>query len=125
MSSPEVHGPVAMWRSILKDLPHRDRAGHVRRQGSIMIIDLEALTCMKERRLSVDTTVARTSMQPSSGRTKATRVYLCNRLLQRDRERKTREHVREHQYVTSLLEALVSPLSGGTESCQGVTTDDL
>ena len=62
--------------------------------------------------------------QPSAG-PKAPRVYLRNRLLRRERERKTRDSVRERQLVTRLLETLVSPTSGGTESCEGVTTDDL
>ena len=44
MSCPEVHRPAAVWRSMLKDLPLRDRARHVRRQGSVMTVDLEALT---------------------------------------------------------------------------------
>ena len=65
------------------------------------------------------------SMHPPSGRAKAPRVYLRNRLLRRDRERKTRESVRERQYVTQPLETLVSPSSGGTESCEGVTTSVL
>ena len=65
------------------------------------------------------------SMHPPSGRAKAPRVYLRNRLLRRDRERKTRDHVRERQFVTGLLETLVSPTSGGTESCIGVTTSRL
>ena len=43
----------------------------------------------------------------------------------RDRERRTREHVRERQIVTQLLETPVSPSSGGTESCKGVTTSAL
>ena len=71
---------------MLKDLPQRDRAGHVRRQGSVVAIDLEALTRAKERRLSADTTAARMSMHPPYGRPKAARVYLKNRLLRRDRE---------------------------------------
>ena len=75
--------------------------------------------------MSADTTVAGMSMHPPSGRPRATRVYLHNRLLQRDRERKTRERVRERQYVTSLLETLVSPTSGSTESCTGVTPSRL
>ena len=29
---------------MLRDLPQGDRAGHVRRQGSVVTIDLEALT---------------------------------------------------------------------------------
>ena len=64
-------------------------------------------------------------MHPPSGRAKAPRVYLRSRLLRRDREKKTHDHVRERQYVTSLLETLVSPTSGGTESCTGVTTSRL
>ena len=90
-----------------------------------MTVDLEAMTREKERRLSADTTEAGMSMHPPSGGQKAPRVYLRNRLLRRDRERRTRECVRERQYVTSLLETLVSPSSGGTELCQGVTTDAL
>ena len=105
-----------MWRSLLKDLPQRDRAGCVRRQGSVMTVDLEALMCKKEQRLSADTTVAGMSMHPPSGRPRATRVYLRNRLLRRDRERRARDRVRERQYVISLLETLVSPTSVGTKS---------
>ena len=81
---PEVHGPAAVWRSLLKDLPHGDRAGHVRRQGSVMTVDLEALTHEKERRLSTNTTAVGMSMNPPSGRPRATRVYLRNRLLWRE-----------------------------------------
>ena len=119
------HGPAAVWRSMLKDLPQGDRAGHVRRQGSVVTIDLEALTRRRDQRLSADTTVAAMSMHPPSGRPRATRVYLRNRLLRRDRERRARDRVRERQYVTQLLETLVSPTSGGTESCEGVTTSRL
>ena len=114
VSCPEIHGPAAVWRSMLKDLPPRDRARHVRRQGSVVTIDLEALACMKERRLPANTTVAGMSMHPPSGGLKAPRVYLRNRLLRRGRERRTRDYVRERQYVTSLLETLVSPSNGGT-----------
>ena len=90
-----------------------------------MTVDLEALTREKERKTSADATVAGMSMHPPSGRPRAARVYLRNRLLRRDRERKTRDRVRERQYVTRLLETLVSPSSGGTESCEGGTTNDL
>ena len=96
----------------------------MRRQGSVVMVSLEALTHEKDER-SVDPTVVGMSMHPPSGRAKAPRVYLRNRLLRRDRERKTRERVRERRYVTQLLETLVSPSSGGTESCKGVTTSAL
>ena len=94
----------------------------MRRQGSIVTVDLEALTRERRSLLSTDTTVARMSMHPPSGRPRATRAYLRNRLLWRERERRARERVRERRYVTSLLETLVSPMSGGTESCTGVTS---
>ena len=87
-----------------------------------MTVDLEALTCKKERKTSVDATTAGMSIYPPSGKPKATRVYLRNILLRRDGERKTRERVRERQYVTSILETLVSPSSGGIELCKGFTT---
>ena len=72
VSGPEIHWPAVVWRSILKDLPERDRARHVRRQGSVVMIDLEALTRMKERRLSANTTAVRMSMHSLSGRPEAT-----------------------------------------------------
>ena len=125
ISCPERYGPAAVWRSLLKDLPQGDRAGHVRRQGSVVMIDLEALTRERRNRLSADTTVATMSMHTPSGRPRATRVYIRNRLLRRDRERQTRDRVRERRYVTNLLETLVSPMGGGTESCGGVTTSRL
>ena len=123
-SCPERHGPATVWRSFVKDLPQGDRTGHVRRQGSVVTVDLVALAHEKEKR-SADPTVAGMSMHPPSGRAHAPRVYLRNRLLRRDRERKTRECVRERRFVTSLLETQVSPSSGGTESCRGVTTSVL
>ena len=115
------HGPAAVWRSMLRDLPQGDRTGRVRRQGSVVTVSLAALTREKEIRTSADATEAGMSMHPPSGRAKAPRVYLRNRLLRRDIERRTRERVRERRYVTSLLETLVSPTSGGTESYIGVT----
>ena len=110
-----------MWRSFIKDLPQGDRTGYQRRTGSVVIVDLVALTRAKEQK-SADSTVARMSMHPPSDRAKAPRVYLRNRLLRRDRERQTRDRVRERQYVAQLIETLVSPSCGGTESCKGATT---
>ena len=43
---------------MLKDLSQRDRAGHVRRQGSAVIVNFEALTGEKERKTSVAATTA-------------------------------------------------------------------
>ena len=48
----------------------------MRRQGSVVTIDLEALTRKREQRLFADTNVAAMSMHPPGGRPRATRVYL-------------------------------------------------
>ena len=69
-SCPERHGPAAVWRSLLKDLPQGDRTGRLRRQGSVVIVSLEALTRVKET-TSADTTEAGMSMHPPSGGPKA------------------------------------------------------
>ena len=69
MSCPEFHGPPAVWRSMLRDLPQGDRARRVRRQGSVMTVSLEALAQEKEVRTSVDATVAgMSSIHPVEGR---------------------------------------------------------
>ena len=109
VSCPVVHGPAAVWRSMLRDLPLGDRAGRVRRQGSVVMVNLEALAQRKEEKTSADVAVAGISANPPSGKSGKTRVYLRNRLLHRDRERETRARVRERRFVTSLLETLVSP----------------
>ena len=90
-----------------------------------MTVDLEALTRERRRIMSADTTVAGMSMHPPSGGPKAPRAYLRNRLLRRERKRRARDRIRERRFVTSLLETLVSPTSGGTESCSGVTPSGL
>ena len=81
----------------------------MRRQGSVITVDLEALTRVKERKTSTDATATGMSMHQPNGRPKATRGYHQNRLLRRDREKRTRERVKERQNVTSLLETVVSP----------------
>ena len=60
-----------------------------------MTIDFEVLRQEKERKSSVDRIAAGMSMHPPSGRLKSTRDYRRNRVLRKDRERKTCERVRE------------------------------
>ena len=48
----------------------------MRRQDSVMTVDLEALTDGKERIMFADTIAAAMSMHPPSRRLKATGVYL-------------------------------------------------
>ena len=84
-SCPERHGPAAVWRSFVKDLPQGDRAGYLRKEGSVVTISMEALTQRKDLS-SADVTVAGMSMHPPSAGPKAPRAYLRNRLLRRERE---------------------------------------
>ena len=79
-SCPDVHGPAAVWRSFVKDLPQGDRTGYVRKQGSVVTIDLEALTRVKEK-TPTGVTEAKMSMHLPSAGPRAPRVYLRNRLL--------------------------------------------
>ena len=48
---------VAKWRDIVQPLSHRDRVGlwrnYVKKRGSIVIVNLEALTCVKEPETAV------------------------------------------------------------------------
>ena len=81
LSCPERHESEAVWRSYVKCLPLRDRVGYLRRKSSVVTVDLEALMQEKEKRLSTDTTEAGMSVHPPRGRSKATRVFVQNRLL--------------------------------------------
>ena len=53
---------------MLRDLPLGDRADRVRRQGSVVMVNLEALAQRKEEKTSVDAVVARISANPPSGK---------------------------------------------------------
>ena len=39
VSCPVVHRPAAAWRSMLRDLPLGDKAGRVRRHGSVVMVN--------------------------------------------------------------------------------------
>ena len=106
-----------MCEDIMLKICHKgDRVRYVRRKDSVMTETLEALAREKERKKSADATAAGRSMHPPSEKPKVTRAYLRNHFVRRENERRTHERVRKRQYVTSLLETLVSPSSDGTES---------
>ena len=48
---------AAKWREFIRPLLHRDRAGvwrnYVKKRGSIVVANLEALTCVKECKTAV------------------------------------------------------------------------
>ena len=51
---------------MLRDLPLGDRARRVRRQGSIVMVNLEALVQRKEEKTSADAAVATIFANPPS-----------------------------------------------------------
>ena len=93
---------AARWREFIRPLSHRDRAGvwrsYVKKKGSIVVADLEALTCVKETKTAaIDAgkkQYRKSSNDQSSSdtqRTRSTRSHQSNRLLRREKERLVRE----------------------------------
>ena len=115
---------AAKWREIVRPLSHRGRAGvwrnYVKKRGSIVIANLEALTCVKESKTAVIDAGKKQSHKSSNDqsssdiqRTRSSRHHQSNRLLRREKERLVREQVRERCIVRRLLATRVSPSDGG------------
>ena len=124
---------AAKWREFIRPLSHRDRAGvwrsYVKKRGSIVVADLEALTCAKEVKTAVidagKKQYRKSSNDQSSSdiqRTRSTRSHQSNRLLRREKERMVREQVRERRIVARLLATRVSPSDGGQSGGTGLRT---
>ena len=134
-------GLAAKWRNAVKLLSHRDRAGawrrNVKKRGSVVIADVEALTCVKDTYTVATVAGAGTSKYRKTSedqslqeqQTRSPRSHQSNRLLRREKERLIREKVRERRLVTRLLATRVSPSvggeSGGTGMRKTVTTSEL
>ena len=97
---------AAKWHDIIRPLSHRDRAGvwrsYVKERGSIVVADLEALTCVKESKIAVIDAGKKQSHKSSNDqnssveqRTRSSCNHQSNRLLRREKERLVREQVRE------------------------------
>ena len=93
---------VAKSREFIRSLLHRDRAGvwrnYVKKRGSIVIADLEGLTCMKESKTTVIDAGKKQSHKSSNDQsssnvqqTRSSRNHQSNRLLRREKERLVRE----------------------------------
>ena len=115
---------AAKWREFIRLLSHRDRAGvwrnYVKKRGSIVVANLEALTCVKESKTAVIDAGKKQSHKSSNDqsssveqRTRSTCNHQSNRLLRREKKRLVREQVRERCIVTHLLATRVSPSDGG------------
>ena len=124
---------AAKWREFVRPLSHRDRAGvwrsYVKKRGSIVVANLEALTCEKESKTAVIDVGKKQSHKSSTDqsssnaqRTRSTRSHQSNRLLRREKERMVREQVRERHIVARLLATRVSPSVGGQSGGTGLGT---
>ena len=125
---------AAKWREFIRPLSHRDRAGvwrsYVKKRGSVVIANLEALTCAKESKTAVNIDAGKKQSHKSSNdqsssaeqRTRSTRSHQSNRLLRREKERMVREQVRERRIVARLLATRVSPSVGGQSGGTGLGT---
>ena len=124
---------AAKWRDIVRPLSHRDRArvwrNHVKKRGSIVVANLEALTCVKESKTAIIDARKKQSHKSSNDqsssveqRTRSTRHHQSNRLLRQEKERLVREQVRERCIVTHLLATRVSPSDGGQSGGTGLGT---
>ena len=121
------------WREIVRPLLHRDQVrvwrNYVKKRGSIVVANLEALTCVKESKTVVINAGKKQSHKSSNDqsssavqRTRSSRHHQSNRLLRREKERLVREQVRERRIVTHLLATRVSPSKGGQSGGTGLGT---
>ena len=92
----------------------------MKKSGSIVVANLEALTCVKESQTAIIDAGKKQSHKSSNDqgssdvqRTRSSRNHQSNRLLRREKERLVREQVRERRIVTHLLATCVSPSDGG------------
>ena len=125
---------AAKWRKFIQPLLHRDRAGvwrnHVRKKGSVIIADLEVLTCVKDTKIVVIVDAGKKQYHKSSNdqsssavqQTRTTRHHQSNRLLCREKERLMGEQVRERCIMMRLLANRVSPSDGGQSGGTGLGT---
>ena len=122
---------AAKWREVIRPLSHRDRAGvwrsYVKKRGSIVVANLEALTCVKETKTAVIDAGKKQYRKSSNDqgssdiqRTRSTHSHQSNRLLRREKERMVREQVRERRIVARLLATRVSPSDGGRSGGTGL-----
>ena len=121
------------WHEFIRPLSHRDRAGvwrsYVKKRGSIVIAELEALTCVKEPKTAVIDAGKKQSHKSSNDQsmsveqqTRSSRHHQSNRLSRQEKERMVREQVRERRIVARLLATCVSPSDGGQSGGTGLGT---
>ena len=108
----------------------------MKKRGSVVVANLEALTCMKESKTTVIDAGKKQSHKLSNDqsssdiqRTRSPCHHQSNRLLRREKECLVREQARERRIVMHLLATRVSPSdraqSGGTGLGTTVTTSAL
>ena len=118
-------GLLSRWRAVCKTLSDSDRTGILRRDGPVISFDMEALVRCEERirrRKSQGTSTELGAQSKTASSTCASRQ--SNRALRRKKEQVAREHTKEQQLVTRLLEGQLNPQDGNARG-QTVTFSSL
>ena len=120
---------VKEWRESVKYLRSIDRARLMRRCGSVLTISMAALRQVKEKS-SADQRhqqkKAAAADCSNKGVTQSSRTNRAgNRLERRQKERNTRESLRDQRTIAQILAKSLNPIEGGSESRNLATTGKL
>ena len=111
---------VREWREAVKYLPRVDRAGLMRRCGSVLTVNMVALRQVKERRLADQRQQQKKKAVvdcSNSGVTQSSRPNLFgNRLERRQREREKRQRLRDNRTVAQILANSLNLVEDGSDS---------
>ena len=108
------------WRESVKYLPRIDRAGIMRRCGSVLTIDMAALRQVKEKLLADQRQQQKQKFAvdcSNNGVTQSSRTNRAgNRLERRQRERCKRESLRDQRTIAQTLARSLNPNEDGSDS---------
>ena len=108
------------WRESVKYLPRIDRAGIMRRCGSVLTIDMAALRQVKEKLLADQRQQQKQKVAvdcSNNGVTQSSRPNRAgNRWERRQRERCKRESLRDQRTIAQTLARSLNPNEDGSDS---------
>ena len=118
LSDTESHKNIKNWREAVKYLPRIDRAGALRRSGSVLILEKVALRRAMEKEYAGQQQRKKVAVECSnSGVAHSSRSSRGeNRLERREKERRKRESLRDQRTVSQVLARSLNSTVGGSES---------
>ena len=113
----ESHKSIKNWREAVKYLPRVDRAGVLRRMGSVLTLDKVALRRAMEREYAGQRQWKGAAVECSnSGVAHSSRSSRGGtRLERRDKERRKRESLRDQRTVSQVLARSLNPTVDGSD----------